>query len=204
MRRIAITLLSAAILGAMPAVFAQADKSQAGGLPALAQEVAALRALVAQLQEQVGGNADPYTGTFAVTLVETSMFGCGVSDFPPPPPTSLQPYLARQAASSLSVRSASFDVEANGTVLLVPAFELLTQELKLSGKYATDTRIEGSEAIVIAGDGSLYADLGDSEVTGQIANDGSMFSAVVRGRSLDEPPGTCEDVWTVNLTGVRK
>jgi hypothetical protein len=159
--------------------------------------------MIADLQELVGGNPDPYKGTFAVSLVETTMFGCGISNSPPPPPNPVQPYLNRQGISSVSVRSASFVVESDGSLLHVPDFEELTQELRLSGKYETSTHTQDALELVIGGDGSLQADFDDSQLRGQFARDGSMFSALVTGRSLDTSDG-CEDVWTATLTGVRK
>jgi len=199
--RFVLTLLSAAALLGAASAYAQPSKSQAGGLPALAAEVAALRAMVEDLQSQNPG--DPYAGTFAVTLVETSLFGCRPAN-PPPPPVYVPQYFLPLNSSSVSIRSASFDVEADGSTLHVPEFELLTQELRLSGKYDTDTRIEDALQLVIGGDGSLHADFGDTQVSGQFAQDGSMFSALVVGSNLNTPAGGCQDVWTVNLTGVRK
>ncbi len=203
-KRIIFTVLSAAsLLGAASASYGQGAKSQAGGLPALAEEVASLRALVLNLQQQVEGG-DPYTGTFAVTLVETAFFGCGVG-LPPSPPALIPAYIVPQSISSVSTRSSSFDAEADGSVLLLPEFELFTQEMRLSGKYLTNTEVEGPIELVIGGDGSLSANLPNTEVSGHIASDGSMLSLVATGHEVvPTPGGTCTDVYTVNLTGVRK
>jgi hypothetical protein len=199
-KSLVLTLLSAAsLLGAAGASHAQSTKNQAGGLPALADEVAALRTLVEDLQEEVGGSGDPYAGTYGVTLVETALFGCGVGN--PPPTGPLLPYLMPQANSSVAVRSSTFEAASDGSTLTVPDFTLLTHELRLSGRYQTETPIEEGAALIIGGDGSLHADFGDAVLTGQFSSDGSLFTALVQGRS---PEGSCVDAWTVNLTGVKK
>jgi hypothetical protein len=189
------------VLGAASVAYGQSAKSQSGGLPELAAEVAALRAAVQELQEQVSGG-DPYTGTYAVTLVETALFGCRIANAPPPAPNYFPPYFAPLTASSVSVRSASFDAEADGSVLSIPDFDMLTQELKLNGFYMADAYIEDGADLTIGGDGSFSADLDDAQLNGQFSDDGSLFTALVVGNA--PVTGGCKDVWTVNVTGVRK
>lgn len=200
-KSIMLMLSAVAILGAASVASAQtSSKSQAGGLPALADEVASLRAAVQALQAQVGDNTNPYSGAFAVTVFETGVFGCGTTNGPPPGP--LQPYLNTQGISSVSLRSGAFTAQANGMVLTVPQFPMLSQELRLSGNYQTDTEAAGGVEIVIGGNGSLSADLGPyGQVSGQFARDGSTFTALVRGSSVE---GICDDAFTVLLTGVKK
>lgn len=202
-----ITLLSAATLfGAASIAQAQSSKSQAGGLPALAEEVAALRAMVLDLQQQIGGSADPYSGTYAVTIVETGLFGCRMIDPPAPPPTYVQPFFGPLLPSSVAVRSASLEAEADGSTLVIPEFVMLSQELKLSGYYQPYTNpSEGELQLTIGGDGSFTYQFDDSVLEGQFSRDGSLFSALVVGRALDKPSTVgCEDVWTAHVLGVKK
>ncbi len=182
----------------------KSDKSSKGGVPALQVEVAELRALIEGLQAQIGTNDDPYAGSYAVTLVESTIFGCGLTTDPGTvlgTPAGLG-YFQNQAISSQTTRSAVFTATSDGLSLSIPDYTLLIQELRLSGLYEEDTRVEGNIVATIAADGSLLFDAGpESEFFGQMAADGSAFTALARGRFLE---GGCDDAYTVMLTGIRK
>jgi len=182
----------------------KSSKSSKGGVPALAVEVAELRALVESLQAQVGSDDDPYSGSYAVTLVENTIFGCGLTIDPASvlgTPAGLG-YFQNQAVSSHSARSAVFTATADGMTLSIPDYNLLAQELRLSGLYEEDIRVEGNINIGIAADGSLFFDPGpESEVYGQMASDGSAFTVLARGHFVEEG---CDDSYTVMMTGIRK
>lgn len=191
------------LLGSFASAYGQSNSnSQAGGLPALAAEVAQLRALVQQLQDQIGETDDPYVGTYAVTLVETGLFGCGVGNVPTPG-QPLIPYLMPQSFSSVSSRSASFDVESDGSVIIVPEFAELTNELRLSGKYEEEVRLEGDVVIPINADGSITFTAEEDEIiNGQFSADGNVLSVLIQGFEMH--PSGCADSFTISLTGVKK
>lgn len=179
-------------------------KSQAGGLPALAREVAELRAMLEALQGQIGEPSDPYSGTYTVSLVEQTIFGCGITNDPGAllgTPAFIH-YLQDQGISSTSSRVAWFDAEAAGNQLLIPSHSLSIQELRLSGTYESDVRQEDGFVVTINEDGSLTLDTGNNSVVrGQMSADGSSFVAQAFGL-LDEDG--CDDSYVVSLTGVRK
>lgn len=204
MKRISIVALTLVFLAAFTSAYGQGNSnSQAGGLPALSAEVARLRALVESLQEQIGESGDPYAGTYAATLVETALFGC-TAGFVPPPGQPLIPYLITQGNSSVSSRTASFDVESDGSTLVIPEFVLLTNELRLSGRYQEDVRLEGDIEVTVNADGSLdYTGDEDAVFTGQISADGSLFSLLVQGFYVEAGSG-CSDSYTVSVIGVKK
>jgi hypothetical protein len=198
-----LTLLSAAtLLSSASASYAQSSKSQAGGLPALAEEVAALRAMVEDLQEQIGDGSDPYAGTYTITTHETGLHGCGIIPVGPGNPQ----YLQRQAGSSVSVTSSIFDATSDGSTLSVPEFDTFTQELRLSGIFTTETDNEVPRTIAINPDGSMENDIGNAIFSGQFSDDGSLFTAVVVGGEISGSGPNCagNDAWTVHVTGVRK
>lgn len=182
----------------------KSSKSQSGGLPELAVEVAELRALLDALQIQVGTGDDPYAGTYAVTLVENTIFGCGLTTDPATvlgTPGGLG-YFQNQAISSHTSRSAVFTATSDGMTLSIPNYNLLIQELRLSGFYEEDVRVEGNIDLDIAADGSLIFDPGpESQVYGQMASDGSAFTVLARGHFTEEG---CDDSFTVMMTGMRK
>lgn len=182
----------------------KSSKSSKGGVPALAVEVAELRALVESLQAQVGTDDDPYSGTYAVTLVESTIFGCGITADPASvlgTPAGLG-YFQDQAISSQTTRSAFFTASSDGMTLSIPNYNLLIQELRLSGLFEEDVRVEGNINVDIAADGSLLFDPGpESQVFGQMASDGSAFTALARGRFIEDG---CDDSYTVMMTGIRK
>jgi hypothetical protein len=178
--------------------------SQAGGLPALAAEVAELKALIESLQAQVGDNDDPYAGIYSVTMVENGIFGCGATTDPASVfgTSGTLGYFQDQAISSYSTRSAVFTATSDGLSLSIPDYYFLTQELRLSGFYEEGSRIEGDISATIAADGSLLFDPGpESEFFGQMAADGSAFTILARGHFIE---GYCDDAYTVMLTGIRK
>jgi hypothetical protein len=199
-----LTMLSAATLLASASASHAQSKSQAGGLPELANEVAALRALVHSLQDQISGSGNPYAGTYTITTHETGLHGCGIQSVGPGNPQ----YLPRQAGSSVSVTSTIFDAVSNGSVLAVPQFDTFTQELRLSGIFSAGSDIEVPRQIDISPTGSMEEDVanGNALFSGQFSDDGSLFTAVVVGYEADtDGPGPlCDDSWTVHLTGVRK
>ena len=182
----------------------KSSKSQAGGLPALAVEVAELRALIESLQAQVGTDDDPYAGIYAVTLVENATYGCGMTTDPASvlgTPAGLG-YFQDQAISSDTTRSAFFTATSDGMSLSIPNYNLLSQELRLSGSYEEDLRVEGNIDVSIAADGSLFFDPGpESQFYGQMAADGSAFTVLARGHFI---VGDCDDSYVVMITGMRK
>lgn len=203
MKRAFTWFASLLFLGTYTSSYGQSNtNSQAGGLPALAAEVAQLRALVQSLQEQIGESGDPYAGTYAVTLVEMGLFGCGTGNVPTPG-QPLIPYLIPQSFSSVSSRSASFDVESDGSVIIVPEFAELTNELRLSGKYEEEIEFEGDLVVPINADGSITYTAEEGEVLrGQFSADGNVLSVLVQG--FEMYPSGCADSYTVSLTGVKK
>jgi len=182
----------------------KSSKSQAGGLPALAVEVAELRALIESLQAQVGTDDDPYAGTYAVILVENATYGCGMTTDPASvlgTPAGLG-YFQDQAISSDTTRSAFFTATSDGMSLSIPNSSLLSQELRLSGVYEEGLRVEGNISVSIAADGSLFFDPGpESQFYGQMAADGSAFTVLARGHFIE---GDCDDSYAVMITGMRK
>ncbi|MES2606034.1 MAG: hypothetical protein V4603_13940 [Pseudomonadota bacterium] len=205
-----LTFLAVMLTSALTAetVLAQGgSQSQAGGLPALAKEVAELRALVNNLQAQVNaGSDDPYVGNYAVTLTETSIFACGANTFPVQGPQfNLFAYLQGQAISSISTRSATIDAVSDGTVLSIADHELFTHELRLRGSYEYNFRVEEGFDVDIAADGSLSIQFeADATLNGQFSDDGSVFSMTVQGIFDDGTNPNCTDAFTVTATGVRK
>ncbi|MEX0964032.1 MAG: hypothetical protein WDZ52_08350 [Pseudohongiellaceae bacterium] len=210
MEKLLVSLSMLAIMAAASPSIAKSDKnaknsnSQAGGLPALAAEVAELRSLVESLQGQIGSGEDSYAGTYAVTLVEQSNFGCGLTTDPATvlgTPAGLG-YFQNQAISSATTSSSVFTASSDGMMLSMPDYVLVRQELRLSGSYEEELRVEGDFDSAIGADGSLFFDPGpESEFYGQMSADGSMFTILARGRFVD---GGCEDSYTVSLIGVRK
>ena len=189
-----------ALLTLMIAPLIQAGPSQAGGLPALAAEVAELRALVESLQEQVGEDQG-YAGTYHLTLFESGIFGCGEGIVPFQP--NFGTYFQNQAVSSAVTRSSTSVAESDGMVIEVPTINTFSQELRLSGSYEEDhNKVDGAFDINIATDGSLSVDAGpDVSVSGQMADDGSSFTIIATG--LFDEDG-CDDAFTVLGVGVRK
>lgn len=182
----------------------KSSKSQKGGLPALAVEVAELRSLVEALEAQIDTGEDSFAGTYSVTLIENSAFGCGMTIDPASvlgTPAGLG-YFQNQAISSSISRSAFFDASSDGSILSIPDYTLLSQELRLSGSYEEDLRIEGDFDVAIGIDGSLFFDPGsESQFYGQMASDGSAFTILARGHFLEDD---CDDTYTVMLVGMRK
>ncbi len=182
----------------------KSSKSQSGGLPELALEVAELRSLVESLQGQVDAGADSYAGSYAVTLIENNKFGCGLTTDPASvlgTPAGLG-YFQDQAISSTTTRSAVFTATSDGSVLSIPNYTLLTQELRLSGAYEEELRVEGDFNAAIGADGSLFVDPGpESQFYGQMSADGSIFTILARGLFTEE---SCDDSYIVMAIGVRK
>lgn len=202
--KILITLLTlAGFSGAFAKNGNGGNQNQAGGLPALAEEVAELRALLEDLQGQIGDGSDPYVGRYSVNLVEWSSYGCGISNDPFAAAASgmLLSYLANQGISSTITRTANFEVDSDGMTLFTPQYTLLSQELRLSGQYEEDTRIEGGYNVAIAADGSLSVPQATAQVSGQMSADGSAFTLLVR-ETFDD--NGCDDAYAVLLTGVKK
>jgi hypothetical protein len=199
-----VTAFSAAQAADRSSKSKKSSKSQSGGLPALAVEVQELRALIEALQGQLNESADPYTGTYVVSLAEHNAFGCGFTNDPVSllgSPDFLA-YLQAQAISSTTTRIAYFEVESDGLVLSVPDYLVSAQELRLSGSYEERVVVDGNFNVTIAADGSLLADAGDGSIfRGQMSADGSSFVAQAFGL-FDE--NGCDDSFIINLVGVRK
>lgn len=204
MKRKLLALATCTLLGLTVTVHAQnGNSSQAGGLPALAAEVAELRALIESLQGQVGGEVD-YSGTFAVTMLEIGRFGCGFTNDPASllgTPLFIE-YLGTQGISSSTTSSAFYEAESDGWTLSIPEYQLKRQQLRLSGVHETETRTEGPFDVDINADGSLSFDPGaGTEFAGQMAVDGNSFNVLVRGQFIENG---CDDSFTVLISGVRK
>ena len=200
-KSITLLLASALICSAAPAL-AKNDNSQAGGLPALAEEVAQLRAMLEALQDQVGTGAS-YAGSYAVTFFENGNFACGSTNDPVPlfGTPGFPMYLQDQGISSTNTRSSWFSVDSDGNVISFPSFPLRVQELRLSGTPEIETRFEDSFDVTIAPDGSLLLDAGPgASFYGQMSDDGSSFVVHVVGQ-FDE--GDCTDTFAVIAVGVR-
>lgn len=182
----------------------KSGKSQSGGLPALADEVAELRLMIEALQWQVGGSDDPYSGIYTVSLVENQIYGCGFTNDPAVllgTPAFIS-YLQAQGISSSTTRVAYFDVAADGGQLIVPDYLISIQELRGSGRFESEVRAEDGSIVTIAADGSLLFDAGPESVfRGQMSADGSTFVAQVFGIFNEEE---CVDSYMVSMVGVRK
>lgn len=203
MKTTMITILSLLIL-ATGAVHAKNDnpKSQAGGLPALAAEVDELRALIEQLQGQVG--VPSYAGTYTVNIFETGMFGCGTTtDFGSVAGTpAFFGYMAMQAISSMTQSSTLVEAVSDGSTLSIGSYNRQRQELRLSGKFETDLPFDNSFSLNIGPNGELFVDIGpDVVLEGQMADDGSSFIIAITGQFSEDD---CADAFTASIVGVRK
>ena len=202
MKKSMTLLLASALLCSTAPALAKNDNSQAGGLPALAAEVAELRALVEALQDQAGGEVS-YAGTYAVSYFESGNFGCGFTNDPATvigTPGFLA-YLQAQGISSTVSRTAYFTADSDGNVITFPSFALTVQEVRLSGTAEFETRFEDSFAATIAPDGSLLLDAGPGAVfSGQMSDDGSSFVAHAHGQFVEDD---CDDSFAVIAVGVR-
>ena len=176
-------------------------KSQAGGLPALAAEVDELRALIEQLQGQVG--APSYAGTYTVNIFETGMFGCGTTtDFGSVAGTpAFFGYMAMQAISSMTQSSTLVEAVSDGSTLTIGAYNRQRQELRLSGKFETDLPFDNSFSLDVGPNGELFVDVGpDVVLEGQMADDGSSFIIAITGQFSEDD---CADAFTASIVGVR-
>ncbi|MEQ8407815.1 MAG: hypothetical protein RKH07_06025 [Gammaproteobacteria bacterium] len=202
MKTTIITMLSLLLL-ATGAVHGKNEnpKSQAGGLPALAAEVDELRALIEQLQGQVG--APSYAGTYTVNIFETGMFGCGTTtDFGSVAGTpAFFGYMAMQAISSMTQSSTLVEAVSDGSTLTIGAYNRQRQELRLSGKFETDLPFDNSFSLDIGPNGELFVDVGpDVVLEGQMADDGSSFIIAITGQFSEDD---CADAFTASIVGVR-
>lgn len=202
MKTTIITMLSLLLL-ATGAVHGKNEnpKSQAGGLPALAAEVDELRALIEQLQGQVG--APSYAGTYTVNIFETGMFGCGTTtDFGSVAGTpAFFGYMAMQAISSMTQSSTLVEAVSDGSTLTIGAYNRQRQELRLSGKFETDLPFDNSFSLDIGPNGELIVDVGpDVVLEGQMADDGSSFIIAITGQFSEDD---CADAFTASIVGVR-
>ncbi|MEX0618029.1 MAG: hypothetical protein WDZ76_10750 [Pseudohongiellaceae bacterium] len=199
-----IALATCAMLFGGATVSAQPgnSNSQAGGLPALALEVAELRALVEQLQGQVGEPS--YAGSYVVNIFENGIFGCGTGNDPASvigTPAFLA-YLQRQAISSTSQSSTIASAISDGMTLSVFSHYRIRQELRLSGTFETDVPYDEGFDVAIGPGGELSLDAGEDVVfEGQMSDDGSTFIIAVAGQFEEED---CADAFTVSAVGVRK
>ncbi len=199
MKKLTLSIAACALV-ASTTVLAQNGNpnSQAGGLPALAAEVAELRALLEALQGQVGEPS--YAGTYSVNLFEKGIFGCGSGNSPLP--GGLSGYLQTQGISSTSQSSTLVEAISDGNTLSVAGHSRIRQELRLSGTFETDTPFDSAFDIDIAADGSLSLDAGPDVVfEGQMADDGSSFVVAVTGQFIEDD---CIDAFTVTAVGVRQ
>ena len=202
MKTTIITMLSLLLL-ATGAVHGKNEnpKSQAGGLPALAAEVDELRALIEQLQGQVG--APSYAGTYTVNIFETGMFGCGTTtDFGSVAGTpAFFGYMAMQAISSMTQSSTLVEAVSDGSTLTIGAYNRQRQELRLSGKFETNLPFDNSFSLDIGPNGELIVDVGpDVVLEGQMADDGSSFIIAITGQFSEDD---CADAFTASIVGVR-
>lgn len=202
MKTTIITMLSLLLL-ATGAVHGKNEnpKSQAGGLPALAAEVDELRALIEQLQGQVG--APSYAGTYTVNIFETGMFGCGTTtDFGSVAGTpAFFGYMAMQAISSMTQSSTLVEAVSDGSTLTIGAYNRQRQELRLSGKFETDLPFDNSFSLDVGPNGELFVDVGpDVVLEGQMADDGSSFIIAITGQFSEDD---CADAFTASIVGVR-
>jgi hypothetical protein len=187
----------------------KSHKSSKHNSAGLKQEVEELQAIVAALQADVAelqANDDPdasYVGNYHTTLFETGIFGCGNTINPGPlfgTPAAIS-YFQEQAVSSTVTRSATTVAVADGTSLHIPEHVLSIQELRLSGQYEEDSRIEGNFTLSILSDGELNFDAGpDASITGQMSENGDAFTILARGL-FDE--NGCDDAFTVLMIGHR-
>ncbi|MCB1644487.1 MAG: hypothetical protein KDI36_03495 [Pseudomonadales bacterium] len=196
-RRHGFKLILAASLLSTGSLALAKGESQAGGLPALAERLAALEAQVAELQ---GGGAPDYTGSYHVALYETGMFGCNQTTDPAGVPY-LQ-YFQPQGISSVTTRTATTVAVSDGSSLHFPEYGLHSQEIRLSGRYEEDDRIEGNFSVDINASGSLsmIAAGPDASVEGQMSASGDSFTIVAYGR-FDE--NGCDDAWSLMVVGNR-
>ncbi len=193
MKNIKLLILACSLLGLVNTTHAQSNnsKSQAGGLPALANEVAILSLKLAELEAQINDTGDPYTGVYSVSVYTSELFGGCPPSSPPNPPT-------------ISSGVALFDVVADGVSVEVPAHQKSMQRLRLNNTLSTFLEDEDSFSITIAADGSLHAETAPNELfQGQMSDDGSTFIAQLFGKSISSP-GSCSDSFISTAIGVRK
>lgn len=197
-----------ALIGLSGTVLAQNGNgnSQAGGLPALAEQIANLQSLVFELQAQVdemGGASDPYVGNYMAFQFENNQYGCGTTLAPPA--GQLLSYLQNQGISSTSAFAGVHSATADGDTLTFSGADIVRNELRLSGKFETSAFSEGPFSAAIGEDGSLSIEAdneADNFIVGQMADDGSSFVILTQGAEPDNN-GTCTDAWTILNIGVR-
>jgi hypothetical protein len=182
----------------------KSKKSNRNNDTQLQQEVAELQTIVAALQADVADlqvNDDPYVGNYHTTLFETSVFGCGNTIDPPIGAPAAISYFQEQAVSSMAIRSATTVAVADGTSLHIPEHTLGIQELRLSGQYEEDSRIEGNFTLSISSEGELSLNAGPGvSMTGQMSENGDAFTILNTGL-FDE--NGCDDAFTVLMIGHR-
>lgn len=204
MKNLSKPLALLALIGLSGTVLAQNgnDKSQAGGLPALAEQIANLQSLVFELQTQVdeiSEGSDPYVGDYMAFQFENNQYGCGTTL--EPLPGQIFSYLQNQGISGTSAFAGVHSATADGNTLSFSGANISRNELRLSGKFETSSFSEGPFSATIGADGSLSIEAGDY-IVGQMADDGSSFVILTQGSEPDNN-GACTDAWTILNIGVR-
>jgi hypothetical protein len=154
--------------------------------------IANLRARVAALETELADRqligSHKYSGTYHSVFFETSLIG--FQDFSATDignGETVEDYVLNQEISSLNYRTATYEATSDGSVLTIPEYELLNNELFLGGAFdALSTKGE-SFALTIRPDGSILlpdnpqTKENEEKVVGNLSADGSSFTILING-----------------------